>query len=272
MVADPPAAAGAVTEADRCLQAALAERGLSATPTQFKRWRHARLLDSPERPGAGRGRGRPSRRYPDTAVAQAITIIELLKLHVPLREMALAMFLRGAPIGVEPVRKALQVILTAGGAGSLTHLAGEDAADAYIARLRPRARRHPVLRHWARRAARSLPGRAAGHVSDMVTAVVDATATKSQPSTEAVKTTATVLDLDEAETTAIFERISQIPLHTFGQVAETVTLTELTDAKRRMEETFSEGGDDEQKPDFKSAGLILLGFVAVARMGEKDAC
>ncbi len=46
MVADPPG-----TQADRVLQAALAEHGSSATPAQFKRWRHHRILDSPERPG-----------------------------------------------------------------------------------------------------------------------------------------------------------------------------------------------------------------------------
>lgn len=129
MVADPRAV-GAGTQADRFLQAALAEQGLTATPDQFKRWRHARLLDSPERPGAGRGKGRPSVRYPDAAVAQATTIIELLKLGVPLKEMGLAMFVRGAPIGVEPVRQALHVILAAGDESWLTEEAAEDRADA----------------------------------------------------------------------------------------------------------------------------------------------
>src|SRR5215203_6910581 len=100
-----------MTHADLQLQAALAARGLEASPDKFKRWRAHGLLDSPPRPGRGRGRGRPSERYPEHAIDQAATIIELLDHKVPLDEMAVAMFLFGAPVSVSAIRDALQTLI-----------------------------------------------------------------------------------------------------------------------------------------------------------------
>jgi len=263
MVADP-----SCTQADRSLQAALAEQGLNATPAQFKRWRHCRILDSPERPGAGRGNGRPSHRYPEAAVAQASAIMELLKLRVPLNEMALAMFVRGAPTGIEPIRQALHVILAACGESWLAHEADEDRADALVEHVLRRARRIPLVRHWTSRA-HPLSKHPTAEVSDMVTAVVYAATIGSQPSPDAVATTAAVFGLDEAETTAVFARTQQLSPHALSQLTETVTLTELADGKRHMEELFGDGPDDGQKPDFRVAGVIILGLAAVARMEQK---
>lgn len=198
-------------------------------------------------------------------MAQASAIIELLKLRVPLDEMASAMFVRGAPIGVEPVRKALYVILAAGGESWSTREADEDRADALVEHVLRRARRIPLVRHWTSRA-RTFSKHPAADLSDIVTAVVYAITTGSQPSRAAVKITAAALDINGVETSAIFERMTQISLHSLSQVAETVTLSELADAQRHLESTFSDVPDDGQQPNFRAAGIIILGLVAVRRI------
>lgn len=278
MAAEQSAVPAAGTKADRCLQAALAEQGLTATPVQFGRWRRARLLDSPERPGAGRGKGRPSVRYPDAAVAQATTIIELLKLGVPLKEMGLAMFVRGAPIGVEPVRQALHVILAAGDESWLTEEAAEDRADALVEHGLRRARRIPWLRHLTSRL-RMLRNEAPAGLSDdastrclsdMLTAVVYAITTESDPSSVAVETTAQVYGLDATEISAVFARMQQLSPHTLSEVAATVTLAELHNAKCRLEESIRKSPDYDQKPNFRAVGVILLGLATVARMEQTE--
>jgi hypothetical protein len=67
----------------------LAACGVHATAAQFQRWRKARLLDTPIRQPASRGKGRPSLAYRRAAVDQAAAIIRLLDRRMPLEEMAI---------------------------------------------------------------------------------------------------------------------------------------------------------------------------------------
>lgn len=197
-----------------------------------------------------------------------MAIVELLELGVPLNEMASAMFIRGAPIEAEPVRHALQVILAAGGDSWLAGEADEDRADGLVEHALRRARRIPLVRHWGSRA-RTLPDHASADVSDIVTAVVYAATVGSKPSTEAAGTTAAVFGLDEDETTVLFGRMEQLSPHTLSQLVKTVTLSELADGKRQLEQIFGDAPDDGQTPNFRAAGVIILGLAAVARM-EKN--
>ncbi len=82
---------------------------------------------------------------------QAAAIIELLQLRVPLDEMAMGMFLRGAPVAETAVRRSLLAMLPKLDA-DLVEDARADHADQAIARLLRRARRIPLLQHWAKNA------------------------------------------------------------------------------------------------------------------------
>lgn len=106
-------------------------------------------------------------------------------------------------------------------------------------------------------------------LSDMLTAAVYAITTESDPSSVAVETTAKLFGIDKDDTTAFFERIKLLSLHTLSEMVESVTLAEFADAKRCLDEGVGRGSDYGQKPNFRGGGVMILCFVAFARM-EKD--
>ncbi len=95
------------TEVDRVLLAEVAALGRHVTWRQLKRWRGERLVPSPVRPGAGRGKGRPSLRYPEGTARVVAKVAEVLGAGFSFGEAALALFLAGLPVREDLVRRAL---------------------------------------------------------------------------------------------------------------------------------------------------------------------
>lgn len=250
------------TGADRWLMAELAATGLQATPRQFKRWREAGVLASPTQVSAGRGAGRTSVGYPTEAVAQAVTILELLDYRVPLEEMAVAMFLREAPVTEDAVRDALLSMLpravTDGDDEART-----DLVDRSIARLLRRARRIPLLRHWSRYAGGR--NRQAGVLSGVLTALFDVVYLGTYPSKHLIESTGHVLGLTTAESARFYHTLGEIDIDTLQETAKTVSLRELREAKEQLAAIVGPRQPGDDKPDFASAGLAVLAIATIRR-------
>jgi len=249
------------TAADRQLLDQLAARGLQVTARQLKRWRDAGLLSSPVQQSAGRGRGRPSVGYPPAAVDQATAIVDLLGRRVPLDEMGMAMFLRAAPVSETAVRRAVLAMLSATGTAAEEDPA--DQADELVAHLLRRARRSAPLQYWSRRA-RGYGERVGVVLGDMLTAVAHRFLAETQPSPEAQAATAHILGTTQPQTQHIIEVIGQLTPDTMRVTAETVTLPELQQARQTLESVLS-AAPEGQQPNFRAAGLMVLGLAAVAR-------
>ena len=249
------------TAADRQLLDQLAARGLQVTARQLKRWRDAGLLSSPVQQSAGRGRGRPSVGYPPAAVDQATAIVDLLGRRVPLDEMGMAMFLRAAPVSETAVRRAVLAMLSATGTEAEEDPA--DQADELVAHLLRRARRSAPLQYWSRRA-RGYGERVGVVLGDMLTAVAHRFLAETQPSPEAQAATAHILGTTQPQTQHIIEVIGQLTPDTMRVTAETVTLPELQQARQTLESALS-AAPEGQQPNFRAAGLMVLGLAAVAR-------
>jgi hypothetical protein len=225
--------AGDLTQADQQLLDQLTGRGLHASARQLKRWREAGVLAPPVQRSAGRGRGRPSLRYPPEAADQAAVIVELLALRVPLDEMAMAMFLRGAPVTKTAVRRALLAMLP--DEDHWTEDGDEDDAgwaddpDLIVVHLLRRARRIVSLQHWSARArgyserARGYSERAGLVLSDMVTGLVHLVAVRTYPSPEAEGAAAHILGTTPSETTEVLAAVEQLSPDVLRQTASTVT-------------------------------------------------
>jgi hypothetical protein len=177
------------TQADAKLIADLATRGLDATPAQFKRWRAKGLLCPPERLGAGRGKGRPSLRYPPHAVEQAVAIIKLRGYRVPLGEMAIAMFLDHVPVSEAAIRKSIQTILADPESEKLDVEARADLADSQMERVLRTTRRIPFLQFWSKRSRQAGNRETFGRI---VAAILQAASVEHFPTSDTVEETGTV--------------------------------------------------------------------------------
>jgi hypothetical protein len=254
-----------VTPADRQLMDALAERGLEATPTQFKRWRAAGVLTPPLQRSAGRGKGRRSERYPPEAVDQAATILELLTFRVPLKHMAVALVVRGIPVTDAAVRKAFLDILPTPDVGEVDDVARADEVDQYSAQLQRRARRIPLLHHWAARArGTNEPGRFV--LSDMLSALMQLTATGTPPSVDAEAATGHILGIDSDEIQSVIAVMQSLDVDSLRTIAQDVTASELHTALQPLREVFAESGSGDERPDFETAGVMILAMAALARV------
>ncbi len=260
----------ASTAADRALLDELAARGLHATPRQVKRWREAGVLAPPLQRSAGRGRGRPSLRYPPEALDQATAILDLLAHRVPLDEMAVAMFLRGAPVTETAVRAAfLAMLQPVARLQEGDEEARESAAEQLVGRLLLRARRMAPLDYWSRRA-RGYGDRPRVVLGDALTALTFRVVVGTTPSLEAAAATAHILDIPPEEVEDVFEQIGEVSPGALRRTARTVTLHELQAARRTLIEAVADAPSTECTPNFQAAGLIVLGVASVARAQHEE--
>ncbi len=251
------------TQADRQLGDALAEQGLDATFTQFKRWRAAGVLASPVQHSAGRGKGRPSERYPVEAVEQAAAILKLLSFGVPLKHMAIAMLVRGAPVTEEAIQESFLDFL-AEPPSNLDDDERADRADQMGAHLQRRARRNPLLHHWSDRArGHGEPGRFV--LSDMLSALMQLIVTGTRPSTQAETATSHILGLGPDQTAELCRVMNDLTPGVLRATARDVTLTELFCARQTLSEWFKDAPPGSAKPNFGTAGVMLLALAALAR-------
>lgn len=227
----------------------------------------------------GRGRGTVSEAYPREALAQAITIIELLDCGVILSEMPVAMVVRSAPIvSIEAVRQSYLSMLPAASGSDEER---DSQAEELSARWVRRARRYPLLHHWSRRARQvgsqvkaliKESDREAGHswspralLGVMFTVIGDQNSTVvNTMSWEAFVTTSRILGTSLTETWRIFVVIKCLTTGALRETARDVTIGELQQARERLLSLLSDVRSG-PRPDFRSAGLILLGLVAVDR-------
>jgi hypothetical protein len=138
-------------------------RGYEITARQLERWR----FFLPDRiAGHEQGlRGSRSANPPGYA-DQVITLAEALKSGIPLREVPLALFLRGFTVKLEVLRAAYLDILTRLQQEIDTFtakigIAGGDPADqldATAVHMAAHARRSPAGRHWEARARQAIRG------------------------------------------------------------------------------------------------------------------
>jgi hypothetical protein len=256
------------TEADKQLIAELADRGLHAAPAQFQRWRKAGLLDPPERPGAGRGKGRPSVCYPPSAVEQATAILKLLDRWVPLKEMALAMFLDRVPVSEASVREAIQYILVDSNSVGLDEEVRADLADQGVNKVRHRVRRVPVLQNLSKKS-RQAGGR--GTFEDLVTAIVHAAAVGTSPSDEAVADTARVFDISIGEGAAVYRYFNELPPEKAQKTAATISLQEIRAAQFFVENLPPEVIQPEEGRNYRFYSFMVLSFVIFIRSVNTDA-
>jgi len=140
------------TAADRAVLNDVEALGQTVTPRQLKRWRQALLVPSPERPGAGRGHGRPSLRYPDGTTQVVAQVAGVLQAGYSLHDAALALFLAELTVPEDLVRRALlEALDIAPEVQSETH---PDRRIDLVSELGPiakrRAKAHPLVRHWSR--------------------------------------------------------------------------------------------------------------------------
>jgi len=254
-----------VTQADRGLLGALADRGHQATPSQLKRWRAAGLLAPPLQRGAGRGKGRPSESYPPEAVEQAASIIELLGHSVPLKQMAVAMLVRGAPVTEKAVRESfLDILAEPPSNADDDELA--DRADQLSTDLQRRARRNPLLHHWSVRArGHGESGRLV--LSDMLSALTQLIVTGTFPSPEAETATSHILGLEPDQTVELFRVMNNLSPEVLRATASDVTLTELSSARQTLSNIVKDAPSGDPKPNFQATGVALLVIVVVARSG-----
>jgi DNA-binding transcriptional MerR regulator len=252
------------TEADTRLIAELADRGLHATPAQFKRWRAAGLLDPPERPGGGRGKGRPSLCYPSAAVDQAAAIRSLLDRRVPLDEMAMAMFLEDAPVSEAAVRKALQSILADPKAEGLDEEARVYLADQRIDHLLRRSRRVSLLQAWSRMTHKA--GNR-GALADIVTALILALQEDTFPSDEVIDETAKILGPTEA-VTLFYDYLMELGPDPLREAIDTVSLQELRAAQSYLERLPDGILPPEARQNYRFFSIAVLAFAKLLPTGK----
>jgi hypothetical protein len=98
------------TPADRALIKAVAEHGFKVTPDQLHDWRGLKLIPSAQEPGAGRGPGRPSIAYPAGTVERVLAIcrIQAMEFRVPMRHLAIWLFLFSEEVELGLVRQAFK--------------------------------------------------------------------------------------------------------------------------------------------------------------------
>jgi hypothetical protein len=254
------------TQADTQLIAELAGLGLHATPAQLQRWRKARLLDAPLRRAAGRGKGRPSLAYPPAAIEQATAILKLLDYWVPLKEMALAMFLDGVPVGEVAIHGAIRHILVDSNSLDLDEEARADLADQDVERVRHQARRVPALqslRMNSRRAGR-------GRFADVVTAIIHAAAVGTSPSDAANADTADVFDLSTEEAAAIYRYFERFRLEEAQKIAATISLQEIRAAQLFVDNLPSEVNPFDEERNYRFYSFLVLAFVIFIRTVSTD--
>jgi hypothetical protein len=252
------------TQADSKLIAELAERDLVATWAQLKRWRPAGLLDPPVRPGAGRGKGRPSKFYPATAVEQATAIIKLLDIGVPLEEMAIAMFLDGVPVSEVAVGKALHSILADPKAGILDVEEREDLVERRVNHLQRRARRVPQLQQFSKMT------REAGNryaLPDIINAMIYAQQLGEFPGLATVKEAATMFgaSIDEAELFYDYQR--DLRPDVLRDAIDTVSLEELEVARSYLEGLFGGVLPVEARQNYRFFSIGVLWFALLLPTG-----
>jgi DNA-binding transcriptional MerR regulator len=255
------------TEADARLIAELADRGLHATPAQFKRWRAAGLLEPPERPGGGRGKGRPSLCYPPAAVDQALAIRRLLDRRVPLDEMAMAMFLEDAPVSETAVRKALHSILADPKSENLDEEARADLADQRVNHVLRRARRVPLLQEWSKMT-REAGNR--GALPDIVTATLHAEEAGTFPSEEAVEETTKMLGALPEDVTPFYSNLIKFGPDALRVAIDTVSLQELRTAQALLENLLTNILPPKAERNYRAYSVIVFGFAMVMRTGDID--
>jgi hypothetical protein len=253
------------TEADKQLISELADHGLPATAKQFKRWRAAGLLDPPARPGAGRGKGRPSLSYPSAAGEQAAAIIRLLGCRVPLDEMAMAMFLDHVPVSESAVRKALHSMLADPKSENLDEEAREHLAEQRIIDIQGRSRRIPLLREWSQMA------RAAGNrgsLTDMVAAIMYTQSEGTFPSDEAVEETARVFDASTHDVTLFYAYLKDFGIPVLRTAIDTVSLQELRTAQSFIKAELAEIFPSEARNNYRFFGIAVLYFAILLPTGD----
>jgi hypothetical protein len=243
----------------------LAARGLHATPAQFQRWRKARLLDPPVRPGAGRGEGRPSLEYPPAAADQAAAIIRLLGNGVPLPEMAMAMFLDAVPVSEAAVRKALHSILADPKSENLDEEAREGLAEWRVNHLQRRGRRIPLLQDLSNMT-RAVGNRNA--LADIVNAMVYAQQLGERPSDLVVEKAAKMLGASSDDISDFYQYQIDLRPEVLREAIDTVSLQELRQAQTLLEDLPEDILPTEAKQNYQFVSINVLGFAVLLGSGD----
>lgn len=183
------------------------------------------LLPTPTRTARGRGRGRTSDSYPEGTADRAACIAELVTVGIPLRDIALHLFVRGHDVDIDVLVRACRVQLQS--MRSLT--AGqEDPADAVAQRLRAGAKRSPVGRAWIRRA-RTYGARRGSDLEDALVALTSLWIGQDKPSDKAIAAFGHIFGTSEAECVA--SSVADLHLDHLDATLDYVSIEKLKEAR-----------------------------------------
>ncbi len=108
-------------------------------------------------------------------------------------------------------------------------------------------------------------------LGDVIAAMITAITGTGTASQAARETIARILGITSTEANDLLSVAEQLSIETLREGANTVTLFELTQAKADLLNRFGDVPPDQHKPDFRTAGIAVLGIALIMRnKGDSD--
>ncbi len=263
------------TPADLALLDEVAALGQQVGWPQLQRWRKAGLVASPRRPGAGRGKGRPSRSYPPGTAQVVAKVVEVVAGGYSLQAAALALFLSDLPVREDVLRRALLAaldiapeILTEPDPDRRGDLVGE-----LVPAVKRRARKHPLMRFWSQRSHGEVimgpewDRRQARppEVMDNFLYALLSPVLAGEPYLDGREPLAHILGLTTPEPRDMEERLQTLSVENLQEAARRIPIARLRQGVVALRAIFAEGSESSaQKPNYQAAALIALALSVAA--------